>query len=594
MSTEIIKRKKENETENLDALLEGIEIWTGFYRENPHRFAKDYLNVELMLFQKMDIYMMMHNNHSIIWASRGIGKTWETALFCIIRAILYPGTKICICSATRSQANEVLLKIVEDFCVNYGYGSDNLNREIETKVIAANKAEIKFYNNSWIKVVTASDSARGNRANIVIIDEFRMVDKNIIDTVITKFKADPRRPPYLKKPEYKDNEKYQEDNIEVYLSSCWFKSHWSYQKSITYLKNFMGARSGYYIVGHPYQLAIKEGLLKRTAVEDDMLEPGFDQAKFDMEMGCLPYSDTDGTFFTFEDISNCRKLKYAVYPDRRMLKNSKIPDLIPDEKRILSVDVALLASKNNKKNDASSIIINSAIPSNSNKYTANIIYLENVEGLRTEELALKVRKLFSIYKCTDLAVDVVGQGLGVFDAISRDMLDPETGELYPALSCCNDNDFADRCKDYNAPKVIWAIKGNSAFNNEICTTLRNGFQSNRINLLIPEENADAPISERVKNYSKLPKHEKLIYQMPYIQTTLLVYELINLEYEIKGVNIKIKEKSGMRKDRYSSLAYNYWVQCQLERDLTQRNSNDFSMKKYIKGLSALARKPKMY
>ena len=74
--------------------------------------------------------------------------------------------------------------------------------------------------------------------------------------------------------------------------------------------------------------------------------------------------------------------------------------------------------------------------------------------------------------------------------------------------------------------------------------------------------------------------------MPYIQTTLLVYELINLEYEIKGVNIKIKEKSGMRKDRYSSLAYNYWVQCQLERDLTQRNSNDFSMKKYIKGLSA--------
>ena len=112
--------------------------------------------------------------------------------------------------------------------------------------------------------------------------------------------------------------------------------------------------------------------------------------------------------------------------------------------------------------------------------------------------------------------------------------------------------------------------------------------------MIPEENADAPISERVKNYSKLPKHEKLIYQMPYIQTTLLVYELINLEYEIKGVNIKIKEKSGMRKDRYSSLAYNYWVQCQLERDLTQRNSNDFSMKKYIKGLSALARKPKMY
>lgn len=574
--------------------MQGVALWAGYYRCNPHRFAKDYLNVDLKIFQKIDIYEMMHNNHSMIWACRGIGKTWETGLFCIIRCILYPKTKICICSATRNQANEVLLKITEDFCVNYGFGSSNLNREIKDSIVSTNKAEINFHNGSWIKVVTASDTGRGARANVIIIDEFRMVDKSIIDTVIKRFLSAPRQPGYLTLPEYAGKQEYLESNMEIYLSSCWFKSHWSYEKSESYTKNFIGGRKGYYVCGHPYQLAIKEGLLKRIDIEDEMSETGFDEIKFEMEMGCMPYSDTDGSFFTFEDISKCRKLKFPVYPYINKLKNNKIPDLVLNERRILSVDIALLASTKRVKNDASSIIINSAIPTTSNKYISNIVYIENVEGLKTEDLALKVRRLFDIYKCTDLAIDVVGQGVGVFDAISSDIIDPETGELYPALSCCNDKDYADRCKDYNAPKVIWAIKGTSSFNDKICTMLRNGFQSKRINLLIPETEVDSFISEKIKNFSKLSKQEQIVYRMPYIETTLLTYELINLDYEMKGSNIKIKEKAGMRKDRYSSLAYNYWVQCQLERELVKRSNSGFSMNSFLKSLSCLSRKPRTY
>ena len=40
-----------------------------------------------------------------------------------------------------------------------------------------------------------------------------------------------------------------------------------------------------------------------------MSEADFDQTTFDMEMGCMPFGDTDGAFFTFDDISNRRKLK---------------------------------------------------------------------------------------------------------------------------------------------------------------------------------------------------------------------------------------------------------------------------------------------
>lgn len=325
-----------------------------------------------------------------------------------------------------------------------------------------------------------------------------------------------------------------------------------------------------------------------------MSETDFDEVKWSMEMDCLFFGDTEGAFFSFDDISCRRTLQTAVYPPTLISNKAyKIPDLAVNERRIMSVDVALMAS-NRHRNDASAIIINSAIPTNSNNYVSNIIYLENHEGLNTDELALVIRRLFKIYKCTDLVVDTQGQGLGVFDALVRDMVDPETGELYGALSCCNDKDMADRCKVADAPKVIWSIKANASFNNEICILLRSGFKQGKINLLVSEFEADEILKDKVKGYGKMQQPEQMSYKMPYIQTTLLVYELTKLEHEIKGTNIKIKEKTGMRKDRYSSLAYNYWVQCQLEREVLQKPKFSFDIKDYANRMKRLNQRPNMY
>lgn len=60
--------------------------------------------------------------------------------------------------------------------------------------------------------------------------------------------------------------------------------------------------------------------------------------------------------------------------------------------------------------------------------------------------------------------------------------------------------------------------------------------------------------------------------MPYIQTTFLIDELINLNYEINNGLVKVKEKTGMRKDRYSSLEYNYYVTQQLAIKLRPKQS----------------------
>ena len=588
-----VKSEKELANEKSERIMNGFASWAAFYRANPQRFVKDYLNVQLKTFQKFLLYAMMLNNHFMFWAARSIGKTWLTALFCVVRCILFPKTKICVASSTRPQANEVVSKITDDFMKNYGWGSSNLCREIIYSNVGVNKAEIQFANGSWIKVVTASDSGRGNRANILVIDEFRMVDKNTIQTVLRRFMGNPRQPAFLSLPEYKNDESLLETNVEIYMSSCWFRSHWSFDKSKAYTFNLLGGRDGYFVCALPYQMAIKEGLKKRIEIEDEMSESDFDQTTFDMEMGCIPFGDTDNSFFTFDDINNQRIMHTAIYPPSVLNKSTKIPDLVFNERRILSVDVALMASKRNK-NDASSIIINSAIPTNNNNYKANIIYLENYEGLTTDDLAMIVRRLYKQYKCTDLVIDTNGVGMGVYDALIQDMVDPETGELYPALSCCNDKTMEERCKVEDAPKVIWSIKANANFNNESCILLRSGFRQKKINLLVSEFEAEDILRDRIVGFNKLSSNEQLQYKMPYIQTTLLVYELISLEHEIKGTNVKIYEKSGMRKDRYSSLSYNYWVQCQLEREMLRKPKSSFNPKDYAVKLNKLNRKPKSY
>ena len=60
--------------------------------------------------------------------------------------------------------------------------------------------------------------------------------------------------------------------------------------------------------------------------------------------------------------------------------------------------------------------------------------------------------------------------------------------------------------------------------------------------------------------------------MPYINTTLLIDELVHLQHDESGGKVKIYERAGRRKDRYSSLAYNYYVATQLEAKMSRRNS----------------------
>ena len=100
--------------------------------------------------------------------------------------------------------------------------------------------------------------------------------KEIVDTVLKKFMTAPRTPKYLLKKEYAH---LQEPNKEIYLSSAYYKHDWSWDKCKAFFKNML-RKKGYFVCSLPYQIAIKEGLLMRRQVEEEMSEDDFDEISF--------------------------------------------------------------------------------------------------------------------------------------------------------------------------------------------------------------------------------------------------------------------------------------------------------------------------
>lgn len=556
----------------IERIEDGICHWVTYWRCNPARFVTDVLNVTLKPFQ-MVLLTIMFSTETIRFdfvASRGLGKTFLTALYLTTRCILYPGTKAVVASGTKEQGLLILLKIKDELMMNFGWGSDILRNEINLKEssFGVNRPVLYFKNGSWIKVVTSNDNARGERANLLFVDEVRMVKENTIQTVLEKFLTNPRQPGYMQNPKYAH---LAERNIRMFATSAWYAADWTYGLYMDYYKSMRKGKKSV-AVSIPYQMAIETGLLMRADVEDDMASDRFVEAKWMMEMEGLFYGQIDDAVFSYKVLAKQRTLSEPLYP-LWVYENSslKIPAVTTKARRILSVDIALLGSEK-RDNDATAIIINNAVQVSDTDFISNIVYIENYIGMVTSDLTLTIMRTFYEYGCTDLVIDRNGPGAGVFDDLMEDRYDPKTNKIYKAFRCCNDKILAQRCKVKDANCCMWAIAANAALNDEALNLTRNRLSRGKINLLLQEFEGEEYLQENITGYRKMEPADQAVYKQPYAATTNLIDEMVNLDHETVNGRTKVKEKSGMRKDNYSSLSYNEYVLNEIKKRLRPRTA----------------------
>ena len=563
---------KEISQDRKKAFEDSIIEWTQFFRANPHRFITDYLGLPLFIFQMIIIYMFDKFNYNMLTCSRGTGKSYITAVYSCCRCILYPHTKIVIGASTKGQAKLLISeKIEKDIYVK----SANLRREIKEIKCNGQEAKVIFHNGSTIEAVVSGEQSRGYRCNILIIDEFRLVSKEVTDRIMRPFLNVNRQPLFTKKTEY---EGYPvEENKEIYLSSCYFKSTEAYEKFAHYVKAMLRGED-YFVLNTEYNLAIHHGLLSRARAE--AMRKEMDSVSWAMEMESLWWGENESAFFKSHIINPCRVLTRPFYPPTNLeyltakKKGKKYKSNIPKvqgEIRILGADIALAKGK---QNDNAVYTLMRLLP-NSGSFEKQVVYIESHNGLSQEKQAIRIKQLFYDFQTDFMIIDTQGVGTAVWGELQKIQYDSDRDEDYPAFTCFNEDNTVDKMMARNALPVVYSLKPTTLkINNDIALWLREAFVSKTLKLPINDIEARDLLIETEKDFLKKPPSEQALLQLPYVQTTALVNELINLEYSTPSNMVKVVEVGTARKDRYSSLAYTNFLADLLEKEEKKKRGQD--------------------
>lgn len=557
-------------------LREKLKIWIGYYRENPHRFAEDYFGVKLKTFQKILVYLCFKYPFFTFLASRGLGKSWLIALIAIIKCILYPGSRVVIASGTKGQAEKIIdNKIKQDFWENY----PNIRKEIADITTSQRKTSVTFHNGSIILAVTANDNARGERANLIIVDEHRLIKKEVYEKVIEPFATYLRQPGYLNKPEYTSIKDV--PNQIIYMSSAWYKNHWIFNDANDCVNAMVEGKNTRFITAIPYHLGIKEHIINPLVIKNTMSKSDFDPISFGMEYKCQFFGEASGALLKLSDFDKNRKLTHAYIPRPDFAIAEDItkygkprPKHFPkqeDELRLISIDVSLMPGK---ENDNTILSFLRLLPAkNGAYYIKQLVNTIALNGLHSDIQAKYIKRWFYDFSADYIVMDTNGNGLSVFDSLAKVSYDEETGQEYPAFSSFNKEEYDDRVLDDDPDNVIFAINPNVDVNHNAAMRLKGNLERGRLNLLV-DVNVALSNLYKGKDSKILTVDEEAELLQPFVSTTMMINEAISLEIKlVKERFIALVESGTARKDRYSSLAYGIYFASILEEELEEEDGN---------------------
>lgn len=293
----------------------------------------------------------------------------------------------------------------------------NIAREIKNIRTSNNDVRVTFQNGSSIEAVTSTEFSRGYRAHILLLDEFRLIPRDIYRQVLQPFLNIQRRPPFTKKPEY---EHLVEENKEILISSAWYKNHWIWDQFKSFV-NSMARGLEYAVVSFPYQLAVRHGLLSERRVQLQKSADDFDPTTWLMEMKSLFYGESDKAFFRLNDLQKNREIVRPFYPlssvdylnatKRRKHKASQKRQ--EGEVRIIGMDIALMEGQQND----TTVFYNMRLLPSTDGYERHVVYSETMSGEHAETQAIRLKQLYEDFDADYVIMDTQGNGISYLSSL---------------------------------------------------------------------------------------------------------------------------------------------------------------------------------
>lgn len=532
--------------ERIRAVISELRKYIAFWREYPDLFV-DFLQTggdfskpkkfKFFFYQRVFLRAAMRYQYVYMVFPRAYSKSFLSIMVLMIRCILYPGAHLFVTSGGKEQAAGIMKEKVAEICELVPAFQREIDWSRGQTQEGKDYALYRFKNGSWFDNIAARESSRGKRRHGGLIEECVGVDGKILQEVIIPTMNVSRK--------CKDGTVQQDEVLnqsQIYVTTAGYKNQFPYRKLITLLVRMVVEPEKAIILGGTYKIPVLMKLLPRTFVEDMKREETFNEDSFQREYESIWSGTVENAFFNGEVFDRCRTLQKPEYEHSGRSSAYSY--------YVIGVDVG-------RRSDLSECVVVKVTPQAQGPAIKSVVNMMTIEQGHFEDQAIALKKLFYAYKAKCLVIDANGLGIGLVDYMVKTQQDSATGDVYPDFGVINDEDgmYKKYRTDHTEFDAMYLIKANAPINTEAHANLQTQLNSGKVKFLIEERIAKNKLLGTQKGKNMKPE-ERDLYLKPFVLTSILKEQLMNLREENEGINIILKQANKtIKKDKFSALEY---------------------------------------
>lgn len=275
----------------LSSIQQLLERYMNFFTAYPDLYldiiAPTDAQIKLFPYQRVFLRAIMRFKNVYVTACRAFSKSFITILGMVLQCIFMPGTKRFICAPNKNQAAQIAKeKLTEIF-----RAWPLLRKEViggDLVEVPGNYGKdyvtLRFRNGSQFDVVGALESSLGGRRQGGLLDEIKLHDEEMVNTVVLPLLNVSRRLP-------DGSVNYKEPNQQqICCTSAWLKTSFAYIKLIDMFVDSIINPKNTFTFGCDYRVPQMHGLLARDFVKKLKMSPSFNQETFAREYKIDMYS----------------------------------------------------------------------------------------------------------------------------------------------------------------------------------------------------------------------------------------------------------------------------------------------------------------
>lgn len=394
---------------------------------------------------------------------------------------------------------------------------------------------LRFKNDSVLDVIAAANASRGQRATGGLMEEVILIDQTLLNEIIIPTMNIDRA-----LPDGTRDEKEVINKSQMYITTAGWKDSFAYEKLIQILLQQIIDPTDSVAIGGTWRVPVAEKLLRKTFIEELKLDDTYSDSSFLREYESEWSGESENAFFSSEKFDAQRVLNMA---------ETEAPEKATrDSEYIIGVDVG-------RKNCTTEAVVIKNTPTMQGSSSKSVVNIITMEAEHFERQAINLKRLYFKFKARTLVVDGNGLGVGLIDYLVRPQIDKETGEEFPPFGVENDDSYDQFTTEDTIKDAVYVMKANAGINTIAHTYTQVQILSGKLRFLIDENRAKAKMLETSwgKRFNAIERAE---YLKPYVATTILKSQMLNLTEQREGVNIILTQTHAkIKKDKFSALEY---------------------------------------